>query len=85
MRVQVRRTMPNFEKLAALGAQGVAGGAMVAWLAFLYVTRPGPTGGFTPVLHMCLAASTFMLFGWLALAHWWMGAQLKRGRVSIVG
>ena len=77
--------MPNFEKLAALGAQAVAIGAMAAWLGFLFVTRPGPTGGFTPVLHMCLAAATFMLFSWLALAHWWMGAQLKRGPDSIRG
>lgn len=77
--------MQNFEKLAALGAQGVAVGAMAAWLGFVFITRPGAGGGIDARAHFCLAASSFALFLWLAAAHWWMGAQLKRGPDSIRG
>ena len=77
--------MKNFEKLAALGAQGVAAGAMLAWLGLVFITRPGAGGGFDARGHLCLIGATFMLFAWLAAAHWWMGAQLKRGPISIRG
>ena len=77
--------MKNFEKLAALGAQGVAAGAMVAWLGLVFITRPGPGGGIDARAHLCLTAATFVLFLWLAAAHWWMGSQLKTGPASIRG
>jgi hypothetical protein len=75
----------NFEKMAALGAQGVAGGAMAAWAGLVFITRPGPGGGIDARAHLCLAAASFALLAWLAAAHWWMGAQLKRGPDSIRG
>jgi hypothetical protein len=78
-------TMQNIEKLGALGAQGVAGGAMLAWLGLVYVTRPVSSGGIDAVLHLCLAAASFMPFALLAAAHWWFGMQLKRGADSIRG
>ena len=77
--------MQNFEKLAALGAQGVAAGAMVAWLGLVFITRPVPAGGIDARAHLCLIGATFVLFAWLAAAHWWMGSQLKRGPDSIRG
>jgi hypothetical protein len=75
----------EFNKMAALGAQGVAGGAMLAWLGLMYVTRPVPTGGFEPILHLCLGAASFAVFGLLSLAHVWFAQQLKVGRESIRG
>lgn len=77
--------MANFEKLAALGAKGVAGGAMLAWLGLVYGTRPVSTGGIDAVTHLCLAAATFAVFGMVALAHLYLGAQLARGADSIRG
>jgi hypothetical protein len=75
----------NFEKMAALGAQGVAGGAFVAWLGLVFVTRPVPTGGIDPVTHLALAAASFVPFAMLAATHAWLGWQLKRGGDSIRG
>ncbi len=75
----------DFVKLAAQGALGAAAGLMALWLGFLFVTRPGSTGGFDSTLHLCLGAATLVLFGWLALAHVWMGLQLKNGPQSIRG
>ncbi len=77
--------MQKFEKLAALGAQGVAAGAMAAWVGMVLFLRPSSTGGMDARGHLCAAAATFVLFSWLAAAHWWMGAQLKRGPDSIRG
>ncbi len=77
--------MEKLEKMAALGAMGVAAGAMLAWLGFAFVTRPVSSGGIDAVTHLALMAATFMVFGLLALAHVWFGVQLKRGADSIRG
>ncbi len=77
--------MARIEKLAALGALGVAGGAMAGWVGFLWLMRPVATGGMEPVLHFCLAAASFVVFALLSAAHLWFGLQLKRGPISITG
>lgn len=77
--------MQNFEKLAALGALGVAGGAMAAWLGMLWFIRPVSSGGIDPVTHLVAGASTLVVFGMVALAHAWFGVQLKRGALPIEG
>lgn len=77
--------MEKFEKLAALGAKGVAGGSMFAWLGFAFLTRPVSSGGVDAVSHLAIIASTFMVFGMVALAHFWMGVQLAKGADSIRG
>lgn len=77
--------MQNFEKLAAQGAQGMAAGLVVVWLAFGYVTRPVSTGGIDAVTHLALIAASFMPFALLSAAHFWFGSQLKRGADSIRG
>lgn len=77
--------MENFEKLAALGAKGVAAGALAAWAGFAFFTRPVSSGGVDPVTHMAMMASTFMVFGMIALAHFWFGMQLAKGKDSIRG
>lgn len=77
--------MENFEKLAALGAKGVAAGSMFAWLGFAFFTRPVSSGGVDPVTHLAIVASTFMVFGMVALAHFWFGVQLSKGADSIRG
>ena len=77
--------MKNFEKVAALGALGVGGGAMLAWLGFVLFTRPVPTGGIDGTSHFALAAASFFVFALLAAAHVWMGERLRRGADSIRG
>lgn len=77
--------MQNFEKLAALGALGAAGGLVAAWLGLAWFIRPVPSGGMDATLHLVAIASTGVVFGWLALAHFWFGAQLRRGALSITG
>lgn len=75
----------NIEKMGALGAQGVAGGAMLAWIGLVYVTRPVSSGGMEPVGHLCLAAAAFVPFAVIAAAHFWFGQQLKHGPDTIKG
>ncbi|MFM8909590.1 MAG: hypothetical protein ACKOH8_03250 [Gemmatimonadota bacterium] len=75
----------NFDKWAALGAQGVAGGTIVAWLAFVFVTRPVSTGGIDGVLHLALAAASFVPFAMISVTHAWFAQQLKVGRSVIRG
>ncbi len=77
--------MENFEKLAALGAKGVAGGSLAAWAGFAFFTRPVSSGGVDPVTHLAIVASTFVVFGIVALAHFWFGVQLSTGADSIRG
>jgi len=77
--------MQNFEKLAALGAQGAAGGLIVAWLGFSYFIRPVSSGGIDPTSHLVAVAASGMVFGLMAAAHFWFGAQLKNGADSIRG
>jgi hypothetical protein len=77
--------MENFEKLGALGAKAVAGGAVAGWAGFAFFTRPVSSGGVDPVTHMAMMAATFMVFGMIALAHFWFGHQLTHGRDSIRG
>ena len=77
--------MQNFEKFAALGAKGVAAGAMAGWLGFAYLTRPVSSGGMEPTLHLCLMAATFAVLGIIAASHYWFGHQLAHGRDSIRG
>jgi hypothetical protein len=75
----------NFDKMAALGAQGVAGGTIVAWLAFVYVTRPVSSGGIDGVLHLNLAAASFVPFAMISATHAWFAHQLKQGPSVIRG
>ena len=75
----------NFEKMAALGAQGVAGGSMAAWLGLVYLIRPVPSGGMDMRGWVAASAAAFVVFGLLAAAHAWFGHQLKRGPDSILG
>ncbi len=77
--------MKNFEKLAALGALGVAGGAIAAWLGFVFVTRPVSSGGIDATLHVAVAAAALVVFALLSAAHLYMGLQLRRGPESIRG
>jgi uncharacterized membrane protein len=77
--------MENFEKLAALGAKGVAGGAIAAWLGLVWFIRPVPTGGLDATSHLVAAAATFMVFGLMSAAHLWFGLQLTKGADSIRG
>lgn len=75
----------SIEKLGALGAQGVAAGAMLAWVGLVYVTRPVSSGGIDPVAHLCLAAAAFMPLALTAAAHAWFAQQLRHGPDSIRG
>lgn len=75
----------QFEKLAALGAQGVAGGAMAAWLGFVFLIRPVATGGMDARGWFAASAAAFVVLALVAAAHAWFGAQLKRGPDSILG
>lgn len=68
----------NFEKLAALGAQGAAGGIIAAWLGFVWLIRPVATGGIDQTSWVVASVATFVLFGSLAGAHLYLGAQLRR-------
>jgi len=77
--------MQNFEKLAALGALGVAGGAMAAWLGFVWFIRPVPTGGIDVTSHFVAASASLAVFGLTAAAHAWFAQQLNRGAESITG
>lgn len=77
--------MENIEKLGALGAKAVAGGAVAGWLGFAFLTRPVSSGGVDPVTHLAMMAATLMVFGMVALSHFWFGVQLTRGKDSIRG
>jgi hypothetical protein len=81
----IAKVAPHVEKFASLGALGVAGGAMAAWVGLVWFIRPVPTGGFDPVGHFAAAAASFMVLGLMSAAHLWFGLQLKRGRCSITG
>lgn len=75
----------NFEKLAALGAQGVAAGSMAAWLGFVFVIRPVATGGMDARGWFAGSAAAFVVLALVAAAHAWFGAQLRKGPDSILG
>lgn len=77
--------MKNFEKLAALGALGVGGGAFAAWLGLVFITRPVSTGGIDSTGHVAVAISALVVVGLLGGAHVLMGVQLRRGPDSIRG
>lgn len=72
-------------KLASLGALGVAGGSMVAWLGFAWFIRPVSSGGMEPVTHFAAIAASFVVFAMVAAAHLWFGLQLRKGPTSITG
>ena len=55
----------RFEKLAALGAVGVAGAVLVVYLLWIYVTRPQPS---TAGIDATNAVLTWIATGLLALA-----------------
>jgi hypothetical protein len=74
----------NFEKLAALGALGVAGGSMAAWLGLVLLIRPVSSGGMDSRGWFAASAAAFVVFAVLAAAHAWFGMQLKRGPVSLL-
>ena len=75
----------DIQKVAALGAQGAAGGIIAAWLGFVWFIRPVPTGGIDQTLWVVAATATFTIFALLAAVHLYFGAQLKRGADSIRG
>ncbi len=75
----------NFEKLAALGAQGVAAGAMVAWLGFVFFIRPVASGGMDQRGWFAASAAAFVVFALVAAAHAWFGVQLNRGSGPLNG
>lgn len=75
----------QFEKLAALGAQGVAAGTVAAWLGFVYLIRPVASGGIDARGWFAGSAAAFVVFALIAAAHAWFGAQLKKGPDSILG
>jgi hypothetical protein len=77
--------MENFEKLAALGAKGVAGGAMAAWLGFVWFIRPVSSGGIDPTSHLVAASASFAVFALISAAHFWFGVQLSKGAAPIEG
>ena len=77
--------MKNLEKLAALGALGVAGGSFAAWAGFLFLMRPVATGGFDSTGFFALGAASFLVVALMAAAHAWFGIQLRRGPDSIRG
>ncbi len=77
--------MENIEKMGALGAKAVAGGAVAAWLGFAFLTRPVSSGGVDKVTHMAMMAASFMPFAMIALSHFWFGQQLTKGRDAIRG
>jgi len=62
--------MQKFEKLAALGAAGVAGGTFVAYSL---------SGGFTPVLWTVVSVAMLIPVAVLAGAHLAFAKQLKDG------
>jgi len=75
----------NFERMAALGAQGAAGGIIAAWLGFVWFIRPVPTGGIDHTSWYAAAISSFVIFGLLSAVHVYFGAQLTRGADTIRG
>jgi hypothetical protein len=75
----------DFVKLAALGAQGAAGGILAAWLGFAFLIRPVPTGGIDRTSWLAATIAAGVLFTLLSAAHLWFGAQLKHGADSIRG
>jgi len=81
----IAKLAPQIEKFAALGALGVAGGSLAAWVGFVWITRPVPTGGFDSVGHFAASAAALMVLGLMSAAHLWFGLQLKNGRQSITG
>ena len=75
----------NFEKMAALGARGAAGGIVAAWLGFVWLIRPVSSGGMDRTSWVAASAASLVLLGLLAAVHVYFGAQLKRGADSIRG
>jgi hypothetical protein len=75
----------DLEKLAGMGALGAAGGIMLAWLGLVFVLRPVSSGGIDGTSHFAVAAASFAVMAWLAIAHAWFGVQLMRGADSIRG
>jgi hypothetical protein len=71
--------MQKFEKLAALGAAGVAGGTLVAYSLLVFVFRPVSTGGFSPVLWTVVSVAMVIPVAVLAGAHMAFAKQLKDG------
>jgi hypothetical protein len=71
--------MQKFERLAALGAAGVAGGTFVAYSLLIFVFRPVSSGGFTPVLWTVVSVAMLIPVAVLAGAHLAFAKQLKDG------
>ena len=83
---------PTVTKFAALGALGVAPGAMGLYGLLLFAFRPTPTGGapgngggFDPVGWWVVAAAMIVPLGLAALWHVDFGRQLQRGKNSCPG
>jgi carbon starvation protein CstA len=71
--------MQKFEKLAAVGAAGVAGGALVAYSLLIFAFRPVPTGGFSRLLWTVVTVAMVIPVAILAGAHLAFAKQLKDG------
>ena len=75
----------DFQKMAAHGAQGAAGGIIAAWFGFVWLIRPVSSGGMDQTSWFVAATATFTIFALLAAVHLYFGAQLKRGADTIRG
>ncbi len=71
--------------MAALGAQGAAGGILAAWLGFVWFIRPVSSGGIDAVSWHAASISTFVIFGLLSAVHLSCAAPHTRGADSIGG
>lgn len=79
-------------KFAALGAIGVAPGALGLYAALLFLFRPTPTGGapgsgggFDAIGFMVVAAAMLVPLGLAAAWHVDFGKQLQKGKNSCPG
>jgi nitrate/nitrite transporter NarK len=71
--------MEKFNKLAGMGAAGVAVGTFFAYLALIAVFRPVGNGGFDHVLWYTVAIAMIVPVLVLAGAHLAFAKQLKDG------
>ena len=71
--------MEKFQKLAALGAAGVAGGTFVLYSLLIFVFRPVHDGGFDHVLWTVVTLAMIVPVAVLAGAHLAFARQLREG------
>jgi hypothetical protein len=71
--------MQKFQKLASLGAAGVAGGTFVLYSLLVYVFHPTPNGGFNHLLWLVVSVAMLVPVAVLAGAHMAFARQLQDG------